>query len=167
MRHKAVYVYIFCATARRGWRDVGRRRYNKRQLCCYQCLLLKNEQFEPWLCRHTAVVFISLFQTEGIDCRGWASLDMSFEAPMVSCCSIFIHLQVSNRPLGQHIVSQTCQLGSGQDIRSAETIWSHLLVTLPCPLLFAALFFSLSHLSTSRICDISYILVISAVLSLA
>lgn len=41
----------------------------------------------------------------GDSCRGWASLDMSFKTPMLSRCSIFIHLQASNRPSGQHIVS--------------------------------------------------------------
>lgn len=65
----------------------------------------KNEQLELWLCWHTTVVFISLLWTKQIDCRGWASLDMSFKTPMLAHCSIFIHLQVSNRPLGQHIVS--------------------------------------------------------------
>lgn len=30
----------------------------------------KDERLELWLCLHTAVVFISLFWTEEIDCRG-------------------------------------------------------------------------------------------------
>lgn len=67
--------------------------------------------FKEWAVRAVALpspsscVLISLSWTERIDCRGWASLDMSFKTPMPSHCSIFIHLQVSNRPSGQHIVS--------------------------------------------------------------
>lgn len=30
----------------------------------------KNKHLELWLCLHTAVVFISLFWTQGIDCSG-------------------------------------------------------------------------------------------------
>ncbi len=80
-------------------------RYNKRHNCA-----AINVYFKEWaramaLPAHSSCVLISLFWTKGKGCRGWASLDMSFKTPMLSHCSIFIHLQVSNRPLGQHIVS--------------------------------------------------------------
>lgn len=108
MRHRAVYVYIVHATARRGWRGVGRKHMKdtiKDTIVLLSMFTSKKEQLELRLCLHTALVFISLFWTKGIGCRGWASLDMSFKTPILSHCSIFIHLQVSNRPLGQHIVS--------------------------------------------------------------
>lgn len=80
-------------------------RYNKRHNCAAVNIYFKEWAVSAVASRHTAVVFISLLWTKGIGCRGWASLDMSLKTPMLSHCSIFIHLQVSKRPLGQHIVS--------------------------------------------------------------
>lgn len=122
----------------------------------------KNEQLERRLYLHTAVVLISLLWTERKDCSGWASLHMSFKTPMLSYCSIFIHLQVSNRPLGQHPVSLpvssavdgTCVVD--RDNTTAPT-------KSPSPLLSS----SLPNLATGCVYNSSYIPLIAALFSLA
>lgn len=132
----------------------------------------KSEQLEPRLHLHTAVVFVSLVWTTGIDCRGWASLDVSFKTPMSFHRSIFIHLQVSNRPLGQHIVSLPVSSAvDGTYVADRDNM------TLPAshPALFLSssssstllLLFSLPHLATGSICHNSYIPVTAALFSLA
>lgn len=65
------------------------------------------------------------------NCRGWASLDMSFKTPLPSRCSIFIHLQVSNRPSGQHSVSLPVNPAVAGHLWCIDKIWSRLRVTLP------------------------------------
>lgn len=173
MRHGAVYVYIVCATARRGWRGVGRKHMKdtmKDPIVPLSMFTSKNEQLEPQLRLHTALVFISLFWTKGIDCRGWASLDMSFKTPMLSHCSIFIHLTVSNRPLGQHIVSLPVSSAvdgtyvADRDNMKPPASHPALSSQLSSSLL---LLFSLPHFAIGCICDNSYIPVTAAWFSLA
>lgn len=94
---------------------------------------LKNEPLALRLCRHDGgCVCVSRFWTEEINGRGWASCDMSFRTPMLSRCSIFIHLPGPWQALGSTHCVPTCQPSSGRDIyvRCGETLWSHLPVAL-------------------------------------
>lgn len=110
-------------------------------------------------------VLISLFWTERIDCRGWASLDMSFKTPMPSRCSIFIHLQVSNRPSGQHIVSLPVSSAVDGtyvvDENNMKPPASHPAFSSPLSSSSLLLLFSFLQRSTEYISDNSYISVIA------
>lgn len=150
-------------------------RYNKRHNCAAVSVY-----FKEWAVRAVALpaasscVLIRLFWTEGRDCRGWASLDMSFKTPMLSHCSIFIHLQVCNRSSGQHIVSLPVSSAVDGtyvvDRDNMKLLASHpaLSPLLSAPLLSSTtLHFPLPHLATGCICDISYIPAFAALFSLA
>lgn len=122
--------------------------------------------FKEWAVRAVALpspsscVLISLFWTERIDCRGWASLDMSFKTPMPSHCSIFIHLQVSNRPSGQHIVSLPVSSAVDRTYVVDRNNMKPPAVSSPLSSSSLLLLFSFLHLSTGCILDNSYISVI-------
>lgn len=108
-------------------------------------------QFQLWLCSaHHCCARIAIFWTEKRDCRGWSSLDMSFKTPMLSHCSIFILLQVCNRPSGQHIVS--LPVSSAVDQTYVADRGNKATCLSPCPLLssliLAVLFYSFSHCLT-------------------
>lgn len=89
---------------------------------------------------------------------------------MRSHCSIFIHLQVSNRPLGQHILSLAVSSAvDGTYVVDRDNMKppaSHpaLSSQLSSSLL---LLLSLPHLATGCFCDNSYTPVIAAWFSLA
>lgn len=106
MRRALVDVYIVHVTNGRGWRVLieVHKRYSNWHSSADISVYLPAVGAEAFPSHHCCVL-ITLFCSVKIDCRGWASLDMSFKTPMLSCCSIFIPLQVCNRPSGQHIVS--------------------------------------------------------------
>lgn len=146
MRLRVVYVCIVGATAPRGWRGVQVKDEINRK-CSVVLILLINSNWEqrggrcfahtqqPWPRGRCG-------WREHMYCRDRASLDMSFKTPMLSRCSIFIHLQVSDRSLGQHIVSGTCQL-SRTYAAFKDNVKPHACLPAPsshCWVIFSSLF---------------------------
>lgn len=121
---RVVYVCIVCATAPRGWRGVRvKDGINRKYAVGVISLINSNWEQRGWRCfAHTQQPWPRghCGWREHMYCRDRASLDMSFKTRMLSRCSIFILLQVSDRSLGQHIVSGTCQLSIGQDLCSVQ-----------------------------------------------
>lgn len=124
-------------------------RYNKRHNCAVISVYFKEWAVRAVALAHSRCVLIGFFWAMEKDCRGWASLDMSFRTLMLFHCSIFIHLQVSNRPSGQHIVSLPVSSEWTGHMWWIGTIWSHLLATLPSPLRVSPLLYPSSLLFAS------------------
>lgn len=105
-------------TAERGWSGVQAKDVIKYTTELISLFNSKWLQEGPCLCAHTTAVSLWAHsgRREHMRRKDRALLDMSFKTPMLSQCSIFIHLWVSDRSLGQHIVSRTCQVSVGQDL---------------------------------------------------